>query len=330
MPTEKFPDKRKQLSSPFSSGGGGVNFENQVQTLFVVLMLTGGAIPCLPPWPIKKIKLQGRNADYNTDDFITTTEEQSSGRQSKLLAQIKHSVRFTDNDVTFGEVIQAAWLDFKNSKLFDPSIDAIALICGPLSAEDIDVRTILEWASHCETANEFVQNVNLAKFSSDAKRSKLKAFRAQLKKANGGVDISDDELWRFLRIFHVLGYDMDVSSGVTLSLLHSHIAQFSNNNASGLWGLVSKEVASFNQNAGTVTVDALSEQIRIAFTQRVRKELIPDEFVQKPNADALLTTKNYAEGDQANALAFASLLGEWNEKLEGDREVIRKLIEGND
>jgi hypothetical protein len=49
-----------------------------------------------------------------------------------------------------------------------------------------------------------------------------------------------------------------------------------------------------------------------------------------PDADALLTTKNYAEGDQANALAFASLLGEWNEKLEGDREVIRKLIEGND
>jgi hypothetical protein len=213
-------------------------------------MLTGGAVPCLPPWPIKKIKLQGRNADYNTDDFIATTEEQSSGRQSKLLAQIKHSVRFTDNDATFGEVIQAAWLDFTNSKLFDPTIDAIALICGPLSAEDIDVRTIVAWASHCETANEFVQNVNLAKFSSDAKRSKLKAFRAQLKKANGGIDISDDELWRFLKIFHVLGYDMDVSSGVTLSLLHSHVAQFSNNNASGLWALVSKEVASFNQNAG--------------------------------------------------------------------------------
>src|SRR5258705_5763984 len=112
MATEKIPDKRKQLSSAFSSGGG-VNFENQVQTLFVVLMLTVGAVPCLPPWPIKKIKLQGRNADYNTADFIATTEEQSSGRQSKLLTQIKHSVRFTDNDATFGEVMQAAWLDFK-------------------------------------------------------------------------------------------------------------------------------------------------------------------------------------------------------------------------
>jgi hypothetical protein len=78
----------KQLSNPFSTGGGGPNFENQIQSLFVVLMLTGGVVPCLPPWPIKKVKLQGRNQDYNTDDFIAFTEDRSSGREAKLLAQI--------------------------------------------------------------------------------------------------------------------------------------------------------------------------------------------------------------------------------------------------
>jgi hypothetical protein len=50
----------KQLSNPFSSGGGGHNFENHVQAAFVVLMLTGGIAPCVQPLPIKRIKLQGK------------------------------------------------------------------------------------------------------------------------------------------------------------------------------------------------------------------------------------------------------------------------------
>lgn len=117
--------KGKHLSNPFSTGSGGANFENQIQSMFVVLMLTGGVVPCLPPWPIKRIKLQGRNQDYNTDDFVAFTEERSSGREAKLLAQIKHRISFTEGDSTFAEVIQAAWLDFNNTALFNPTIDAV-------------------------------------------------------------------------------------------------------------------------------------------------------------------------------------------------------------
>jgi len=85
-----------QLSNPFSTGGGGTNFENQVQSAFVLLMLTGGVVPCLRPWPIKKIKLQGKYAGYNTDDFIAFVEERTGEQKAKLLAQIKHSVAITE------------------------------------------------------------------------------------------------------------------------------------------------------------------------------------------------------------------------------------------
>lgn len=37
----------KELSNPFSSGGGGVIFETHVQAAFAVLMLAGGYAPCL-------------------------------------------------------------------------------------------------------------------------------------------------------------------------------------------------------------------------------------------------------------------------------------------
>lgn len=321
----------KQLANPFSTGSGGPDFENQVQAAFVVLMLTGGVVPCLPPWPIKKIKLQGRHAGYHTDDFIAFVEERGTGQSAKLLAQIKHTVSITDNDSTFGEVIQAGWSDFQNADIFNPTSDKVALISGPLSALDTEnARTILEWARHSETAKEFLDKVNLAKFSSEAKRNKLQAFRSQLKKANNGVEVGDGELWRFLKSFYMLGYDLDIRSGVTLSLLLSHISLFTNTNIPDLWATITKEVSSFNQNAGTLTLETISQEIKAAFLQRLRQETIPQEFVKPSETESPTTQGEHFRGEHADAIMFASLLGSWNEKVEGDRDAIRELIEGHD
>ncbi len=65
MPTEQPsapPSDGKQISNPFSTGGGGARFEVQVQAAFAAMMLAGGFAPCLPCLPIRKIRLQGRQA----------------------------------------------------------------------------------------------------------------------------------------------------------------------------------------------------------------------------------------------------------------------------
>ncbi len=89
-------NSEKQLSNPFSSGGGGVNFETRVQASFVVLMVTGGFVPCFPGCPIKKIKLQGKYAGYDTDDLIVFVERPNDRQERKLLGQTKHFVKITD------------------------------------------------------------------------------------------------------------------------------------------------------------------------------------------------------------------------------------------
>jgi hypothetical protein len=319
-----------KLSNPFSTGGGGHNFENHVQSAFVVLMLTGGVIPCPQPWPIRKIKLQGKYAGFDTDDFIAFLESRDGSQKAKLLAQIKHSISLTEGDATFADVITAAWADFRNPRAFDPASDAIALITGPLSAHDIEnARTILEWARHSEAADEFVKKVNLSNFSSDGKRAKLQAFRCQLKEANGDVELTDQQLWEFLRIFHLLGYDLDLKSGVTLSLLNSHIAQFTPGDIAGTWAKIAKEVESFNQNAGTITAETMSHDILSAFRERVPPAKIPSELLNQ-EATNVATRKAEYPDDQANALMLANLLGSWIEKGEGDRNVIQRLLEGHD
>jgi hypothetical protein len=318
-------NEAKQLSNPFSTGGGGHNFENHVQGLFVVLLLTGGVVPCIKPAPIKQIKLQGKYAGYETDDFIAFVEDGNGGNKAKLLAQIKRSVSITENDPVFADVIQAAWSDFR-SNLFDRETDAFALITGPLSAHDIDnARTILELARHSASAQEFLDKVNLAKFSSDAQRAKLQAFRSRLKTANNETDVGDEQLWQFLKRFHLLGYDLDMKSGVTISLLHSHMTQFNCGDIVAIWAKIAKEVESFNQNAGTITLDTISSEIRGAFCERSPLTHIPAELLKATQAPQPV---EFTKGEVPNVLAIAALVGSWNDKQPGDMEVIKKLIEG--
>lgn len=312
----------KQISNPFSTGGGGGHFEAHVQASFVALMLTGGFAPCLPCWPIKKIKLQGKFAGYDTDDLIVFVEKAGNGEKRKILGQIKHSISITEDDDVFGEVIQAAWNDFNNASVFSRGKDVIALITGPLSTTDInDVRTILEWARHSENAEEFFKKVELTYFSSLKKQKKLQAFKTNLMKANGDIPVSDDILFEFLKQFHLLGYDLDIKAGVTLSLLHSLIGQYSQENSQSLWSRLVDEVQSANKNAGTISQESLPDELQTAFKQRVY-EIIPNMY----SAGQLPSNKtDWNQYVHASDLVIANLLGAWNEKNAADLEVVGKL-----
>jgi len=108
----------KNQSNPFSTGGGGVSFETRVQASFLLSMLTSCSIPCLPSsYQAKKIKLQGKYAGYDSDDFLLFAEGVSG--KATLHAQIKHEITISGADESiFSEVMNSAWADFnKNSSL---------------------------------------------------------------------------------------------------------------------------------------------------------------------------------------------------------------------
>ena len=205
----------KQVSNPYSTGGGGHWFEVQVMSAFAALMLAGGFAPCLPCLPIRTIRLQTRKDGNRIDDFVAYVSDVSQTDKRRLLAQVKHGISFTKSNQQFGETIADAWMDFNNPSIFTRNKDIIAIIAGPLSATDIeDTRRILEWSRSSGSADEFFQNVEKTNFSSDSKRKKLAAFRARINAA-AGVSVTDDETFEFLRHVHVLGFDLlpDCQSG---------------------------------------------------------------------------------------------------------------------
>ena len=166
----------KKIASPFSTGGGGLNFETRIQASFTVLMLVGGVSPCLPQLPIQKIRLQGKRKGYQTDDLIVYAEDKQIKRKAKLLGQIKHDISLTENNTIFEEVIVAAWADFNNAALFTKGRDCIALITGPLKSTDLEFRMVLEWARSAGNASDFVDMVDMSKFQQSSETPKTECF----------------------------------------------------------------------------------------------------------------------------------------------------------
>jgi hypothetical protein len=314
--------RRKQLSNSFSTGGGGGHFEAHVQASFVTLMLTGGYAPCMPRWPIVEIKLQSKIDGVETDDVLVTVEDAISRQQRRLLVQIKHRVRINKSDAEFGASIEAAWYDFNNPRVFTRGQDAIALICGPLSATDTDnVLWLLNHAKHTTDAAEFFRNVERFNFSPPKSEEKLEAIRHYLNQANEGQVVSNEDVYAFLNHFHLLSYDLGGEGGVVLSLLESHISLFNPQDARHLWSRIVDLVQSSNQNAGTLRLATLPGDLRDAFS-RSGVIRIPAELTQ---INRVLATTDWIRIDLTRTLAVVNLVGAWDEKREADLALLSRI-----
>ena len=203
-----------------------------------------------------------------------------------------------------------------------PKARIITLITGPLSKTDANnVKFLLNQAKHTENVNDFFTNVRQAKFSSPKSQEKLNIIRFHLKTANGGNEITKDELYDFLKHFHLLGYDLGGEHGVVLSLLHSHISQFQQQNQQWIWSRIVDIVQTWNQNAGTITRDQLPEDLLKAFKQKAVVD-IPEDFKvvqEKPEID-------WTQHPDGTFLVLAALVGAWNEKKQTDLDVIAQFL----
>jgi len=316
--------KKKELSNPFSTGGGGVHFEASVQASFVTLMITGGYAPCLPSWPIVEVKLQGKIDGFDTDDLIVFVEDPDSKERRKLLGQVKHSISITKGSELLGEVLKAAWDDFNNPGLFTKGKDSIVLITGPISATDQhNVCWLLDQAKKTKEPDDFYRRVEQTNFSPPKCVEKLEAIAFHLKAANGS-DLSNDRVHEFLRHFHLLGYDLDNETGVSLSLLHSHISQFHPKFPGWAWARVVDVVQTWNKAAGSITTDDLPDDLLNSFKTRLAE--IPDRFPKELAASETASSTDWGHHPGSTLLALATLIGSWNEKNENDMREFSALL----
>lgn len=270
----------KEQSNPFSTGGGGVNFETRVQASFLVAFLAGTPVPCMPTSArITEVGFQSKYKSVHTDDIHVHAKD-ASGQLYRLYVQIKHEITISDAvDSTFSEVVSAAWQDF-NSPDFNSNYDSIALVTGPLTKVDVaNTIPILEWARYSSSAEDFFCKTMAEGFTSEKKVERLKKIRNQLDRANNGGALTDDEVWRFLKVFYLISYDVDQTGSVTAAMLGALVQQHSELPASAVLAKVVTVAQDFNQCAGTLTASNIPGDLKSLFKSSINKAL--DEDVEK-------------------------------------------------
>lgn len=313
----------KYNANPFSTGQGGADFENEVQTMFAALMLTRGEIKWLPDCFIEKIKFQTKVDGYQTDDMLIFCRGRNTKQKRRVLIEIKHAIRVTKSSRDFAKVMKNAWLDYNDSALFTPNNDALALITGPLGMADIaHTRTILEWAKTEKNAEEYFRKVKKTYISSNVKRGKLEVIQHHLRIANGGESVAEENLFTFLRHFHIIPSDLDNVSSLNFSLLSTLLSERSHVGPRELWARMAEEVGRLNRAAGTADPDCLGENLKGILKPLGRT--MPQSYLPAPSEAEQDERTHY---DYARHLALANLLGMWDENSNiNDRIVIEQLV----
>ena len=99
-----------KISNAFSTGGGGVNFEQQIQAMFLLSLLVEGFCPAMNE-QTKRVCFQAKHLGYDVDDLVVFTyRDQTEG---KMLCQIKHSITVTEKDGLLGKC-QSSFVSFIN------------------------------------------------------------------------------------------------------------------------------------------------------------------------------------------------------------------------
>ena len=163
----------------------------------------------------KEVSFQQRWRGAAVDDIIVSSEDQGGIR--KLFLQIKHDLVFSDasKNIVFESVVKDAWKTFTNSfgAVFNIHTDSIGIGIGIYNANvDKHLQQILKWAKSSKDANEYILMIGTEQFSSDQKRKYLQIFRSQLTKAKG-ANITDEELWSFMKSLVIIYFDLENTAG---------------------------------------------------------------------------------------------------------------------
>lgn len=243
-------------ASVFQTGGGGFNYENYVQASFLLQMIISGVVPSFPNGSITEIGFQNRNKGYQTDDLFLKVEEDNITK--KIISQIKYNIPISSKNEIFLEVMKAFWEDFNNTNIFDRQRDKMFLIKSSLTNNDKNhIVYLCQIASKQSSSQDFFSEVDRTKIKKDA----LDIFEESLTLAKGET-VTEEELFQFLKCFHLLAYDFTAEASTdetyTLNLIQLSKSKDVITTPKEIWNVLLNEVATYNRNGGSISKVDLS------------------------------------------------------------------------
>ncbi|MBD2580481.1 ATP-binding protein [Oscillatoria sp. FACHB-1406] len=256
----------KKVASPISTGGAGSDYENRVGAYYLAALLLQAVPRGQEAGVTREVRFQRLYEGEPLDDLIIVSELQVG--EAKLALQIKRDLTFGEKDETFDEVIQACWETFKSSE-FHIGIDRFGIGIG-LYSKNIDeyYQSVLTWARTSTDSNDFLKRINQQNLANKTQRSFIQLIRGKLDTYLGS-NVTDDELWDFLRSMVILHFDFQRDGSrdysYTVEMVNHLLNTDKKTEAPQLFTELVDVAAQANRTAGSFNADILRDKLQAKF-----------------------------------------------------------------
>jgi len=210
-------DKQNAVSSPSSTGGAGIIFEQHVDAIFLAFLLVRAVPPVLTNCQVSEIHFQTKHKGWNTDDLLVVGTN-GRGNTRNLACQVKRKFTISKTNIECKKVFADFWRDFSGG-VFSKEFDALALVT--LHGTNVLLQhftPLLDMARASIDAQDFIKRLETEGLLSISGRTHANTIRAIIDVENGRP-INDEEFWCFLKTVHLLSYDLTTNSAQTESLV---------------------------------------------------------------------------------------------------------------
>ncbi|MCK9608445.1 MAG: hypothetical protein M0R33_18550 [Methylomonas sp.] len=205
---------QKRVSSPISTGGEGVFFEQHVAAYWLVQLLVRSIPPILTDTGVTEVHFQTEHLGFNTDDVLVVCAR-ADAATARLVGQVKRSFTISAADDECKKAIGDFWKDFKKAAPFNPQHDRFVLVT--LRGTNVLLENfvgLLDCARGAADGEEFERRLSLNGFISKKSVHQCDEL-CEIVSTLEGTPITAKDLWPFLRVLHVLSLDLHTSTRQT-------------------------------------------------------------------------------------------------------------------
>ena len=203
-----------RISSPDATGGAGTFFEQHVNAAFLALLLVRGIPPILTDCQLEEVHFQTEHLGWKTDDVLLVGLN-GAGERRRLAGQMKKSFTVSSKDEDCQKTFIDFWRDFQDDSCFNRDRDRFAIITLR-GTETLLARlnALLDCARASISATDYSHRITTDGYLHQTARRHASEIRA-IVESTAGRTVSDDEFWQFLKVIHVLSFDLNTSTAQT-------------------------------------------------------------------------------------------------------------------
>ncbi|OKH26513.1 hypothetical protein NIES593_00125 [Hydrococcus rivularis NIES-593] len=255
-----------KVASPVSTGGGGSDYEKRVGAYYLAALLLGSVPRGLEAGITREVRFQRLFEGEPLDDLVIIAD--LTVGEVKLALQVKRDLTFGEKDETFDEVILACWETFKSPK-FNIGIDRFGIVIALYSKNiDENYQSVLSWARNSANAGDFLKRIAQQGLSNKEQRKFVELIRKKLDSYQGS-NVSDDELWQFLRSMVILYFDFQREGSrdytYTVEIISQLLSPDKKADSPQLFAQLVEYAAETNRTAGSFNTETLRQRLQLHF-----------------------------------------------------------------